>query len=120
MTSDRDPHAASSRLVGISLLLTAKGMDLATTASVVLASPSAEANPVPAEVMVTVGVPALVVLSVLVCGAVVAVTEAGAWRLRTHGPLAPVAVRLLGYGLLTTLWTFVAIQNARQIAGVLG
>jgi hypothetical protein len=119
VTPDRDPHAASSRLVGISLLLTAKGMDLATTASVVLARPAAEANPIPAEVMVNSGVPGLVVLSLLACGAVVVVTEAAAWRLRTHGPLAPVVARLSAYGLLTALWTAVAIRNAQAIAGVL-
>lgn len=119
MTPDLDPYAASSRIVGISLLLTAKGMDLATTASVVHTIPGAESSPVPAEVTVIAGVPGLIALSVVICGAVIAVTEAAARTLRSFDPLAPAAIRLLAYGLLAALWMAVAVRNAMQVAGVL-
>lgn len=117
MSSRQDPHASSSRLVGISLLLTAKGMDLATTASVVVVLPGTEANQVIAPVVLLGGAPALVVLSIVVCGAVVAVVETAASTLRDRGPLAPVWIRLCAYGPLTVLWTAAAIRNVREISG---
>lgn len=112
------PSFSVSRTAGIAFLLTAKGMDVATTASMLLARPGAEANPVARAVAAHVGVLGLVFVGLAVCLTVIAVTELAADRLDDllGGPLV---VRLLGYGPLALLWTFVAIHNVRVISGAL-
>lgn len=117
--TDYDPHAGTTRTIGISLMLTAKGADLATTAAVVAAVPAAEANPVVTHALAAAGLPALLALSLVACIGAVVAAEAGARVLRYKGPLAPVLARAATYGPLTVLWTYVAVRNAEQIAAVL-
>ena len=115
-TAEARLEFSALRLAGIAALLTAKGMDLATTASVLLAQPGAEANPTAAAVVGSAGLPGLVVLSVAVCAAVVVATEWGAARVE---PPYPVLVRLGGSLPPTLLWSVVAVHNVRAIAGAL-
>lgn len=109
----------ASRLVGVSCLLTAKGVDVATTATGLLALPGGEANPIAAAIFAIGGLPGLVGLAVLVCALVIGVVEAGASVLRARSRFGPPAVRLAAYGTLTALWTAVAVANAHQIAGAI-
>lgn len=117
--SHPQPALVVSRTAGIAFLLTAKGMDLATTAAVVTALPRAEANPFAATVLDWFGLIGLVAVAVLVVALVVAVTELAVRITRDEYPVrGPIAIRLLGYGPLTVLWALVAIRNIRQISGV--
>ena len=108
-----------SRLFGISFLLTAKGMDLATTAAALLGQPGGEANPLAAWLFDAVGLSGLAGLAVGLCLAVIIATETAATTVRVYTSWGPPTVRVASYGSPAGLWTVVAIRNVHQIAGVI-